>query len=307
MSSDTIEPPVMGAADLAGLPPLHAMRSRWPMILGGVLTVAMTLGVFHELIASGLGGLHRIVPKSPLFYLAFALFYMSPATFDYLIFRRLWRIPLAGLVALMKKRIANDVLFGYSGDAYFYAWARARAKMVAAPFGAVKDSTILSAIAGNLMTLAIVAVALPLGWHLLSPRQLHDLLWSIVVILAMSLPWLIFSRRVFSLPRSTLWQVFAIHCTRLIAGSALIAITWHFAMPGVPIGLWLLLAAGRMLVSRLPLVPNKDLLFANLAIALIGAGHAVSGLVAFVSALTLVVHVALLAAFGLLALTRRAA
>ncbi len=63
-----------------------------------------------------------------------------------------------------------------------------------------------------------------------------------------------------------------------------------FANPGV-VGMWLFLAAGRLLVSRLPLVPNKDLLFANFAIILIGQGEALSELVAFTAALTLFAHV----------------
>ena len=55
-----------------------------------------------------------------------------------------------------------------------------------------------------------------------------------------------------------------------------------------------------MLVSRLPLVPNKDLLFANFALLLLGAGDALAGLVAFTAALTLVVHLVLLGLFALL-------
>ena len=62
------------------------------------------------------------------------------------------RSALSGLIALHKKRISNEVLLGYSGEAYFYAWARQRSQMVAAPFGAVKDVSILSAIAGNAIT-----------------------------------------------------------------------------------------------------------------------------------------------------------
>ena len=178
---------------------------------------------------------------------------------------------------------------------------------MSAPFGAVKDSAILSAVAGNAVTLAITAAALPLGRHVLSPAQLRDLAWSAVVIVGISLPWLIFSRRVFSLPRPTLAWVFGVHCLRLVVGSAALAVAWHFAMPDVSVGTWLLLVAGRLLVSRLPVVPNKDLLFANLAIALIGRGHAVSGLVAFSAALTLLIHVVLLALFGLQALVRRRA
>jgi hypothetical protein len=307
MSTEFVEAPIIAAPDLAGLQPLETIRSRWPMVLGGLLTVAMIVGVGRQLFASGLTGLSRMVPESPLFYVAFALLYMSPPTFDYIIFRRLWGIPLDGLVALMKKRIANDVLFGYSGDAYFYAWARQRTHIVSAPFGAVKDSTILSAVAGNMITLAMIALALPLGWRLLTPGQLHSLLWSTVIIFAMSLPFLIFSRRVFSLPRRTLWWVFGVHATRLVVGSILIAFAWHFAMPWVSIGMWLLLAAGRLLVSRLPLAPNKDLLFANFAIILIGQGSALSGLVAFTAALTLLVHVVLIAAFSARALMRKTA
>ena len=286
------------AATLAGLEPLRSMRPRWPTALAAVLTVLMTVFLGRQLLGSGLAGLRATVPEDPRFYLCFALLYMSLPTGDYLIFRRLWGIPPAGLVALMKKRIANEVLFGYSGEAYFYAWARARASLVAAPFGAIKDTTILSAIAGNAITLLMIVLALPLGRGLLTPRHYHDAILSTALLIAISLPFLIFSRRVFALPRRQLWAVFGIHCARLLAGSTLIAVAWHFALPTVPLGVWLFLAAGRLLVSRLPLVPNKDLLFANFAIILIGQDRAVSDLVALTAALTLLTHLACLAAFG---------
>lgn len=293
--------------EIAALEPIERIRRRWPALLAGGLTLLMIAGLIHELFGDGLGALGRMIPQSPMFYVAFALLYMSPPTFDWLVFRRLWKLPLAGLVALLKKRVANDVVFGYSGDAYFYAWARARMKMVAAPFGAVKDVTILSGIAGNVITLAMMALALPLAKDLLTPEQFNTAAGSAAVILAMSLPFLIFGRRVFSLPRRTLWWVFGMHCLRLSFGSVMIAVAWHFAMPEVSVGMWMFLAAGRLLVSRLPLVPNKDLLFANFAIILIGQGEALSELVAFTAALTLLVHVVLIAAFGLHALINRKA
>lgn len=307
-----LEPPLgtvaaVAAADLAGLQPLTTIRSRWPAIIGAVLTLAMVFGLARELFAAGLGGLTRWVPSSPAYYLAFALLYMSLPTFDYLIFRRLWGLPIGGLAALIKKRIANDVVMGYSGEAYFYAWARANAPMVTAPFGAVKDVSILSAIAGNAITLALVAVALPLGRSLLSPHDFRTALGSAAITFAISLPFLIFSRRVFSLPRRQLGWIFAMHCLRLLAGSFLIALAWHFAMPSVTLGMWLFLAAARLLVSRLPLVPNKDLLFANFAILLIGQDKALSAMIAGTSALTLLVHVLLIVVFGVHHLaTRRA-
>ncbi|MGO8609832.1 hypothetical protein ACC848_43530, partial [Rhizobium johnstonii] len=81
---------------------------------------------------------------------------------------------------------------GYSGEAYFYAWARSRARMVAAPFGAVKDVSILSAIAGNTITLTLFAFAVPLGYQLLSAAgYLEEVLGSIGIVMCTSLPFLI--------------------------------------------------------------------------------------------------------------------
>ena len=307
MSTTIADAPHPLAPDIAGLQPLTTMRSRWPMVIGAMLTIAMVVGLGRELLGSGLAGLHRAVPTDPAFYVAFTLLYFSAPTGDWIIFRRLWGIPLiGGMIALVKKRIANEVVFGYSGEAYFYAWARSRARMVAAPFGAVKDVSILSAIAGNMITLVLFAFAVPLGYKLLSSAgYLNGVLGSIAIVMCTSLPFLIFSKRVFSLPRGTLWWVFMIHCLRLIVGSTFIAFAWHFALPTVPVGMWLFLTAARLLVSRLPLVPNKDLLFANFAILLIGQDQELSELLALTAAMQLLFHVALIAMFGLYELAKR--
>ena len=292
-------PPLPPAPDLAGLKPLPTLTSRWPMVVGGLLTVGMIVGLWHQLKGAGLDGLAESIPTSPWFYLAFAVLYATPVLFDYLIFRRLWGIPLAGLVALAKKRIANDVLLGYSGEAYFYAWARSRATMVAAPFGAVKDVSILSAVAGNAITLAMVVLATPFAASLLTPLQFKEALGGAGIMLGTSLPFLIFSRRVFSLDRRELWWIFGMHCLRVVGAAVLIALTWHFALPAIGVGMWLVLAAAKQLVSRLPLVPNKDLLFANLAVLLIGRHAPVSHIIAIVTAATLLVHLVLIVSFSL--------
>lgn len=294
-ATDTVPP----SPDIAGLQPLKTIRSRWPAIIGALVTLAMLAGLAHELLNAGLAGLERATPRDPWFYVAFAALYLVPPLADYWIFRRLWGIPLAGLVALIKKRIANDVVMGYSGEAYFYAWARQRAQLVAAPFGAVKDVSILSAIAGNAVTLAMIAIALPVGRNLIPPDLVRYVYGSLAVIFGTSLPFLVFSRKVFSLPRSELWMVFGIHCARLILGGLFLALAWALAMPSVAIGTWLFLSAGRMLFSRLPLLPNKDLLFANFAILMIGEDQALSELIAFTAAAVLLVHAVLIAGFGL--------
>ncbi|WP_254605014.1 hypothetical protein [Sphingomonas bacterium] len=285
--------------DLAGLQPLPTLKSRWPLVVGIVFTVAMLVGLGYQLWTAGLPALARSVPGSPLFYVAFVVLYAVPPLFDYAIFHRLWGIPVAGLVALTKKRIANDVLFGYSGEAYFYAWARGRAKMVAAPFGAVKDVSILSALSGHAMTLGLIGLVVPFGHAFLKPEWFHGILAVGVVSVAMSLPFLVFSRRVFSLDRAQLWRIFWLHCGRILAGWLMTGLVWHFALPAVAVAMWLLLVAVKQIVSRLPFVPNKDLLFANLAALLIGHATPISRLVTMVSVGTLLVHLILVVGFGL--------
>jgi hypothetical protein len=305
VNTSAVEAPLASAPDLAGLEPVEKIKRRWPMLLGGALTLLMIGALGHELFDSGLAGLSRRLPTNPLFYLVFVIYYLGPPTFDYVIFKRLWNIPIAGMAALHKKRISNEVLLGYSGEAYFYAWARQRTQMVAAPFGAVKDVTILSAIAGNAVTLAVVALALPFGMGLLTGDQLYYVLASIGVIVVSSVLIMLFSKRVFSLPRSTLWWIFGVHCARILVGSMFVALAWHFAMPEVTLGVWLLMAAARLLAWRLPLVPNKELVFATFAIMLIGQGQALSELMALIAALTLLAHVALIGGFSAHALFTR--
>ena len=291
--------------DLAGLEPLERFRPRWPRMLGAALSGLMIIGLAWELFDHGWAGVELAAPDSPWFYLFFALAYLSPPLFDFIIFRRLWRLPFDGFGALVRKRIANDVVIGYSGDVFFYAWARARLKMVTAPFGAVKDVTILSGIAGNIVTVGMLAIALPFAFELFTAPQLRMLSWSAAVAVGISGVLLLFSRRVFSLPARVLGWIFGVHCARLVLGSLAFGIASYFAMPWVSIKWWLFLAAGRLVVARLPLLPNKDLLFANFAIMFIGHGEALSDLVAFVATLTLFTHAVLMAAFGLPALARK--
>ncbi|WP_375398573.1 hypothetical protein [uncultured Sphingomonas sp.] len=305
MTSGYVKAAPPGAPDIAGLEPIARLKSRWPAYLGIVLTIAMVALLSYKLFGSGFEALADKFPTDPRYYIAFALLYLSLPTGDFVIFQKLWSIPIGGLAALIKKRIANETLVTYAGETYFYTWARTHAKMVTAPFGAVKDVSILSAIAGNAMTMALIALALPFGHALLTAAQLRTVLGSIAIVFAMSLPFLLLSKKVFSLPRRTLWWIFMIHCLRLTAGSVLIAFAWHFALPGVSIAIWLFLAAARLLVSRLPLVPNKDLLFANFAIFVIGPDAPLSDLMAFTAGLTLVVHIVLIAIFSLYGVVRK--
>jgi hypothetical protein len=294
-------------ANMSGLEPLDQMKRRWPILLSGALSILLMGGLLYRLLDAGLEGLETVLPRNPLFYLVFALSYLALPLADYLIFRRLWKLPPAGIVPLLKKRIANEVLLGYSGEAYFYAWARARLRIVAAPFAAIKDVSIVSAIAGNVVTLLMLALAFPVALELLPHHLVGPILGSAAITVSISLLILLFRSRLFSLSGPELRWIGMMHLGRLAASTLLVGLCWHLALPGVALAFWLLLSTAKMIVSRLPLVPNKDLMFANLAVLLVGQDGELARLMALTAALTLVIHLFLMAGLALISLTEREA
>jgi hypothetical protein len=60
-----------------------------------------------------------------------------------------------------------------------------------------------------------------------------------------------------------------------------------------------------MLVGRLPLIPQKELVFASFAILLIGHDDLLSGMIAFTATLTLLVHMVLLGSLSIYSISRK--
>ena len=71
------------------------------------------------------------------------------------------------------------------------------------------------------------------------------------------------------------------------------AMLWAVTLPAAPLAWWLVLAALRMLVSRLPLLPNKDIVFAGLVAFTIGQTSQVTEMLTMIAALWLVTHLLL--------------
>ena len=257
---------------------------------GPLLSIAIFITALLQFRSLDLAQLESALPVSATFWLVFAAGYLTAPLADWVIFRRLWGIPFSGVLPLVGKLIGNDLLMGYVGEVYFYDWARRRANLAASPFGAVKDVAILSAIAGNAATLAMVIAAwpfadvLPLGGHG------HELAISIVVVLASSVVVMMFRGRLFSLPRPELRMIFGMQLTRIAITTALSALLWHIALPQVELGLWLLLATIRLLISRLPFLPNKDVVFAGLAVVLVGHELDIAALMAMLAGVILTTH-----------------
>lgn len=233
-----------------------------------------------------------MVPRTWPFWIVFGLYYMQGTVLEWIIFRRLWHIPFwAGILAQMRKLVSNELVLGYLGEAQFYAWARARANLTSAPFGAIKDVAILSALTGNAATILMLIVAWPVVASGRLGMPMRDVFISLAVVLATSCVILVLRKKLFSLDRRELLFITAMHVIRTILFIVLSAALWHLVLPEVSLGLWIVLATMRMLVSRLPLIPNKDIVFAGLAVFLLGHDLEIAALMTMMAVITLGAHV----------------
>jgi hypothetical protein len=234
-----------------------------------VISVAILGGALWQVHLLDWNRLLHLIPTSPLIWLVFGLNYLSGPLGDWVIFRKLWRIPLEGLFPLIKKMIGNQILLSYVGEVYFYDWARRHVKIEGSPFGAVKDVAILSAIAGYAMTLVMLALAFPLLSRLGFGFDGRVLWSSIALMLGTGLIITAFRNRLLSLSRGELWWVFCVHMLRLLVNSALMILLWCLMLPSVPVTTWVTLWTAQLLFTRLPLIVNPQLAFVG-ARALLG-------------------------------------
>lgn len=281
---------VVTAAPLDPAPLVVASRN-WTRWLGTGISVLLILAVLYQLRTLDVAELWAMLPTSIGFWVAFVAAYMISPLSEWVIFRRLWGLPVRGIAALLRKLVSNEILLGYLGEVYFYAWVRRNSSISSAPFGAIKDVTILSALAGNIVTLGLTLVSWPFFpvLHFSSPGR--GLEWSIVFVLATSLVITFFRQRLFSLPRGELWFVTWMHFARIFATLILSAYMWYCLMPGIDLIWLLLLTTMRLLLSRLPFLPNKDLAFAGLAAFFVGNDSLLVAAMALMASISLAAHI----------------
>ena len=278
-----------GALDLRAqdIKPLQG----WSALALFVFSLLMLAGIVHALRGFDFDQILGMLPSSPLFWIVFAAYYLGAPASEWIIYRRLWAVPGSCMSALLRKLVCNELLLGYLGEVYLYTWARKRVAMAATPFGAIKDVAVLSAIAGNGVTLA----SLVLIWPLVGTTQLglesRPVMLSLAVVLATSIVVMLFRGRIFTLQRSDLWFIFGVHLVRIGVLTALTALLWHLVLPDVPVLWWMFLSTLRMLISRLPLVPNKDVVFAGLAVFTLGHETQIAALMTMMASLILLTHV----------------
>ena len=150
---------VLAGDDFAAAP--APANAAWQRALGVGLSLLTVGFLVYQVGEIGWDKVWAVLPAAPWFYILFALSYLSLPVADLVIFHRLWALPYRQFRLFLRKRVLNEALLGYSGEAYLYLWARKRPYLRVPALAAVKDVNITSALAGNIMTLALMAALVP--------------------------------------------------------------------------------------------------------------------------------------------------
>jgi hypothetical protein len=287
------EPPVEPAA--TGEPPRPAV---WSLCLGGLVSAGLLAAIGLQLARTPRSTFAVLAGLSPAVVVSFALLYLAQPLADLAIYRRVWRLPVSALGALLRKTALNEAVLGYSGELYLYVWARRRAGLAYAPFAAIRDINILSSIMGFGVTLAVLALAMTAADNRDLARLLRPVQWPAVGVMALALLVLLFARRVFSLRPRDIVFVAAVHALRLLTYCGLTVATWALALPGVALDAWIVLLAATLLGARIPFLTNKALVVGNVMLLLLGPGSSFAVLLAAMAVATLCTHVAVIGVLG---------
>ena len=294
--------------------PVGRTVQKWLSIAASAVILIIVANAFARI------GWHAMVaalPLRPAFWALFIGSYLLQPLVDWQIFRHWWRLGWRDLSLFLKRRVMNEALFSYAGDAWLLVWAADRLGYefdprhppqfvlgrgdgpgldpATSPFAAVKDVAITSGLAGNLVTLLMLLLALGLGFDAVLDSQLDPVLirriaLGFALLIGLSLLVLVNRGRVLSLSTPENLRVFRLHLVRVLGSHVLLVGTWIIALPGIPIETWVQLGALRMVITRLPL-PNKELLFAAIAVDLTGeASIGIAALMAAQGALYFACH-----------------
>ncbi len=268
-----------------------------------IMLAAIIAYLFYRLTQIGWTDIAGHLPASPLFYLFSVAIFLTVPLSETLNYRLITGKRIAnGLKIFSRKRVYNDALVSYTGEAYLVGklanqpgFDQRRALI------AVKDNNLVSALVSNSWAILLVAALFIFGkpdilqklWDL-SPVLIGGFVVICLIIYALVI---LFFRRLSALPPLKLVQVTAVHSGKVLVVAGLQVAQWASALPATPVLTWLMFLTVQTLVKRIPGLPNGDLVFLGVGLSLAGfAGGAalqVSAMLLAATAMTQLVQLAI--------------
>jgi hypothetical protein len=232
------------------------------------LVILFIVGIItYQLFEIGWREVLTSLPTHPVFYLLFAVLYISLPLAEIFIYRQVWKTGRwDAFKGFITKKVYNDEVMGYSGEFYLFVWARKRLdKSDKEILKNIRDNNILSASNSNLVAVTLVGIlvytgVLELDTLIEDVNTLYVIL-GIVIAVVFGVLFVQFRKYFFSLPLKKAAIIFSIYMTRFLIHHGLMIVQWAVVIPHTPISIWFTFLAIVIVVNRIPFIPSRDLVF----------------------------------------------
>lgn len=239
-----------------------------------LLNTGVFIWLIYEISNVGWANVWQSMPVQPLFYLIFLFLYFQLPFFEIIIYKINWNFDWKKSIPIfLLKNIYNKDVLGYSGEVYFFMWAQKTLNYKKMDiFKIIKDNNIISSVASTLVAFSLLSIFFFSGqikileWVF---RDTNNYLWGGIIVFFIIVFLVIkFRRFVISMPLMNAYKIFGIHAVRLTFNLFLVVMMYDVVIPDTPMYVWFTFLSVEIILSRIPLLPNRDLIFAGLGIGL---------------------------------------
>ena len=239
-----------------------------------VISVAITAILVVQLSRIGWEAVLREMPSTPWFYVTLvAMYFLLPAT-EVLIYGPFWPVSRRDLFSvLVRKRVLNVDVLGFSGEVYLHMWARNQKDQSGRQvFRLIVDNGIASSIG------SYIAIGLLFSGLLWSDsialvdvigEDRSQLLLPVAILAGAGVLVLVrFRHSIFSLPGRSVVSITGLHVLRFFVSWGLQILHWWVVLPDTPFRVWGTMLAVVTITNRLPFVPARDLISTSMILGL---------------------------------------
>ena len=263
-------------------PFFNRMRERWGAfrasrrgqqtirVARGLLLVGVVAFFLYRFTQIGWARVWNALPERPLYYVILLVMYVLYPVGEAFIYGRVWRVSVAECMPVsFRKRVLNQDLLSFSGEVYFYDWARRRTtEPPRVLWTTIKDNLIVTSVvsigtAVLILAMSLLVVPPEMLQELQSTRALYAAAGFVVLALA-AVAAVRFRKALLSVSPATLRLMLSVHAARFAAVRILQVVQWWVVVPSASLQAWLVLLSLLVLTSRIPFVPASDLVFVSL-------------------------------------------
>ncbi|PAU95675.1 hypothetical protein CK503_01025 [Aliifodinibius salipaludis] len=229
--------------------------------------IAIVIGyLIYQLTEIGWQRVWESLPVTPWFYVLFLFLYFALPVSEQFIYGTSLNFSFKkGLPVFIQKKIYNADVLGYSGEAYFFIWAKKNLKESSGYiFGVIKDNNIISSVTSTLVAAVLLSIFLYVSQlnlqQIIEVNREYFYYGAIAVVLILA-SLIYFRHYIITMSSGMASKIFGIHLARLLFVYSVEIIQWMVVMPEVPLYIWFTYMGIKIISTRIPFLPSRDLLF----------------------------------------------